>query len=85
MAEFSKQWAELNGETGCWDFDIEEIASSIPNNHHTQCICEGFGFVEIGKNDIGEIILGYRNWKTNDDDVDYKHLSDVIKEQKNKI
>ena len=82
MAEFSKQWISINeGIDGSWDFDIDEIASTIKNDHYTPCVCEGFGFVAIGKNDIGETILAYRNWETNSDEIKWKHLNDVINEE----
>ena len=83
MAEFSKQWLEVNGdgETGGWDFDIEAVASTISNSHYSHYICEGFGFVAIGKNEIGETILAYRNWESNTDEIQWKNLIDVINEE----
>ena len=78
MAEFSKQWLEVNGETEGWDFDIEEIASTISNDHYSHCICEGLGFIAIGKTEVGEIILAYRNWESDTDEIQWKNLADVI-------
>ena len=78
MAEFSKQWLEVNGETEGWDFDIEEIASTISNDHYSHYICEGLGFIAIGKTEIGEIILAYRNWESDTDEIQWKNLTDVI-------
>ena len=58
MAEFSKQWAEIYDPEFPWDFDIEEIASTIPKGHYKPMICEGFGFYGIGvKMDGGISIL----------------------------
>lgn len=59
MAEFSKQWCELNDSTGIRpDFDIHEIASGLENDHYTSVICEGFGFVAIAKDSDGNVLLG---------------------------
>ena len=52
MAEFSKQWVELNDPEMGWDFDIEAIASEMPNSTMTDYyLCEGFGAVAIGKDE----------------------------------
>ena len=48
MAEFSKQYCELYEPNLVWDFDIEEIAETIPKGHYKPIICEGFGFSGIG-------------------------------------
>ena len=29
MAEFCKQWAEINDPEGGWDFDIEEVSNQL--------------------------------------------------------
>jgi hypothetical protein len=55
MAEFSKQWAELYDPEFPWDFDIEEIAETIPKGHYKPIICEGFGFSGIGVRLNGDI------------------------------
>ena len=39
------------------DFDIEEIASTLKPDYYKSFICEGFGFLAIGKNTEDEIIL----------------------------
>ena len=74
MAEFSKQWAELYDSEFPWDFDIEEIAESIPKGYYKPIICEGFGFSGIGvrlNGDI-EILLIDPIAKDNLVQVDYK-------------
>ena len=48
MAEFSKQYCELYEPEIDWDFDIEEVATEIPNGYYKSIICEGFGFTGIG-------------------------------------
>ena len=80
MAEFSKQWISINeGTDSGWDFDIDEIASTIKNEHYTPVVCEGFGFVVIGKTETGDVILGYRNHET--DEIEWKSFNDVINEE----
>lgn len=76
MAEFSKQYVQnFESEIGGWDFDIEEIASNLEPEHYTPIICEGFGFIAIGKNEKSEIILGFRDekiviWKTLEETIE---------------
>jgi hypothetical protein len=55
MAEFSKQYCEIYEPELDWDFDIEEIAESIPKGHYKPIICEGFGFSGIGIRLNGDI------------------------------
>jgi len=51
MADFSKQWAELNDPEFPWDFDILEEYDKLEDNRYVGLICEGFGFIAIGKID----------------------------------
>jgi hypothetical protein len=82
MAEFSKQWVELNNPEMGWDFDIEAIASEMPNSTMTDYyLCEGFGAVAIGKDDDGEIQLAIATGNYNDEghiEVEWKALEEVI-------
>jgi hypothetical protein len=82
MAEFSKQWVELNDPEMGWDFDIEAIASEMPNSTMTDYyLCEGFGAVAIGKDDDGEIQLAIATGNYNDEghvEVEWKALEEVI-------
>ncbi len=48
MADFSKQYCEIYEPEMEWDFDIEDIAETIPKGHYKPIICEGFGFSGIG-------------------------------------
>ena len=74
MAEFSKQYCEIYDEDFPWDFDIEEIAETIPKGHYKPMICEGFGFLGIGVdlNDNIEILLTDPNDETKYVQLDYK-------------
>jgi hypothetical protein len=82
MAEFSKQWVEKNNPEMGWDFDIEAIASEMPNSTMTDYyLCEGFGAVAIGKDDDGEIQLAIATGNYNDEghiEVEWKALEEVI-------
>jgi hypothetical protein len=74
MAEFSKQYCEIYDEDFPWDFDIEEVAETIPKAHYKPIICEGFGFLGIGvklNGDI-EILLEDHKDTTKYVAVDYK-------------
>ena len=82
MVEFSKQWVELNDPEMGWDFDIEAIASEMPNSTMTDYyLCEGFGAVAIGKDESGEIQLAIATGNYNDEghiEVEWKALEEVI-------
>jgi hypothetical protein len=56
MADFSKQWCELNDPEMPWDFDIKEVFKRLEPNSYIPYICEGFGFGAIG-NINGECML----------------------------
>ena len=51
MAEFSKQWCETNDPEMPHDFDIMEEFHKLKDDHYVPYICEGFGFIAIGKFD----------------------------------
>ena len=57
MAEFSKQWAEKYDPEFGWDFDIEEVSNQLDPNHYVPMICEGFGFVAIGRDENYNVLL----------------------------
>lgn len=61
MADFSKQYCDVWDPGFPCDFDIEEIATGIDNDHYCPMICEGFGFIAIGKDETGKIILAFRD------------------------
>ena len=75
MAEFSKQYCEIYDEDFPWDFDIEEIAETIPKGHYKPIICEGFGFSGIGVRLDGsiEILVVDRNDEDSLIQLDYKN------------
>lgn len=59
MAEFSKQYCEMNDPGFPWDFDIEKEAEALEPEFGIPIICEGFGFTMIAKDTAGEIVLGF--------------------------
>ncbi len=74
MADFSKQWCEIYDPEMPWDFDIEEVAETIPKGHYKPIICEGFGFSGIGvrlNGDI-EILVIDRNDEDSYIQLDYR-------------
>jgi len=59
MAEFSKQYCEINDPEFPWDFDIEKEAEALEPEYGIHMICEGFGFTMIAKDETGNILLGF--------------------------
>ena len=49
MAEFSKQYCELHDMGFDGDFDVYDEFNKLEVGYHIPMICEGFGFVAIGK------------------------------------
>jgi len=85
MAEFCKQWAEKHDPEFGYDFDVLEIADTLEPNHYTSIICEGYGFIAIGKDGNGDIILAMPTGHSEQDehgnyydDVVWKSFDEVI-------
>jgi hypothetical protein len=76
MAEFSKQWCEINDPEMPWDFDILEVAEELEPEYGLNYICEGFGFTLIAKDEKGNIVLGFPDHITSK--LDYKTYKEVI-------
>jgi hypothetical protein len=57
------------------DFDIHEIAEDIPTDHYYPAICEGYGFVAIGKDEEDNIVFAMRK---DDYEVDWLPYEQVI-------
>jgi hypothetical protein len=77
MAEFSKQYCEKMDGDLSWDFDILEVADRLENGEYLPYICEGYGFIAIGKAD-NEIILAFRVNGEEEDLAVWKTFDDVI-------
>jgi hypothetical protein len=81
MADFSKQYCELHDPEMPHDFDILEIAEGLENEYSTAIICEGFGFLAIGKDKDGNIILAVPTGEPTTDEgvpVIWKAYSEVV-------
>jgi hypothetical protein len=76
MADFSKQWCEINDPEMSWDFDIEEIANGLEPEYGLPYICEGFGFTYIAKDKEGNILLGFSDYDI--DRTEWKTYKEVI-------
>jgi hypothetical protein len=51
MADFSKQYCELHDMGFDGDFDIMEEYHKLTPGNYVPYICEGYGFIAIGKFD----------------------------------
>jgi hypothetical protein len=81
MADYSKQWVEMNDHKMGWDFDIEAIAADMkPGTINPYYICEGLGCVAIGKDDNGVIHLAISTGVFGDEghEVHWKTLEEVL-------
>jgi hypothetical protein len=81
MADFSKQWVEMNDHKMGWDFDIEAIAAEMkPGTINPYYICEGLGSVAIGKDENGVIHLAMATGVFGDEghEVHWKTLEEVL-------
>jgi len=86
MAEFSKQWCELNDPEMPWDFDIIEVANNLKQNYYIPYICEGFGFSAIGKF-ADEIKVYIRDWVAESDEQpgEWITLNELYKKEQNEL
>lgn len=57
MAEFSKQYCERNNMGFDGDFDIMEEFHRLKPDTYVPYICEGYGFIAIGRDDNDECVL----------------------------
>lgn len=61
MAEFCKQYCQLNDMGFDGDFDVYEEWSKLTPGFAVAYICEGFGFSMIGKKESGDEVIVYMN------------------------
>jgi hypothetical protein len=83
IGRYPKEWIDLYKDSILnqtnMDFDILEIAESLDPDHYTPIICEGFGFLAIGKKEDGSIILAFRPKSGNmEDEIIWKSYNEVI-------
>ena len=79
MAEFSKQWCDINDPKMPSDFDIIEEFNKIQPGNYVPYICEGFGFIAIGHDDDGSCILAMPTNGVPYGTVTWEKYDDVIK------
>lgn len=77
MADFSKQWCEANDPEMPWDFDILEEAKKLDPDHYIPMICEGYGFLAIGKTREGEILLAVKDYST--EETNWVSYNEIVK------
>ena len=81
MADYSKQWVEMNDHKMGWDFDIEAIAADMkPGTINPYYICEGLGSVAIGKDENGVVHLAIATGVFGDEghEVHWKTLEEIL-------
>ena len=69
MADFSKQYCQLNDMGFDGDFDVYEEWSKLTPGYGVPYICEGFGFTMIAKEETGDkvLVLVGKKWENFDD------------------
>ena len=69
MADFSKQYCQLNDMGFDGDFDIYEEWTILTPGYGAPYICEGFGFTMIAKEETGDkvLVLVGKKWENFDD------------------
>lgn len=86
MADFSKQYCELNDPELPHDFDILQIAEELENEQYIEIICEGFGFVAVAKDAEGNILLAMPTGEPIDEEgipCIWRTYEEIIEESKN--
>jgi hypothetical protein len=59
MADYSKQWCDINDSDMPHDFDILEEFGKLPKNNYIPIICEGFGFIAIMRDHEDKCLLAF--------------------------
>jgi hypothetical protein len=75
MAEYSKQFCEMYAKDIPYTFDIMEEANKLDNDTAVNISCEGYGFIAIGKDAIGNILLAM---KTDEEIAPWKPYLEVV-------
>jgi len=71
MADFSKQWCDINDPEMPYDFDIMEEYSKLETGYSISMICEGFGILGIAKGHNNEVLVAVDS--PDDDNYNYIH------------
>jgi len=69
MADFSKQYCQVNDMGFDGDFDVYEEWAKLKPGYGVAYICEGFGFTMIAKEETGDkvLVLVDNKWENFDD------------------
>ncbi len=78
MADFSKQYCELHDMGFEGDFDILLEFELLENDYYIPLICEGLGFIAIGKFD-NECMLAMPIEDASYGAVNWKKYSEIVK------
>lgn len=68
MADYSKEYCDNHDKGFPHDFSILEEFESIPEGHYRPIICEGYGFIAIGKIE-GKATLFYRDLENDNETI----------------
>jgi hypothetical protein len=75
MADFSKQFCERNDMGFPGDFDILEEFNMLNESTYVSMICEGYGFVAIGKIE-GKCVLALPDYE--EDTITWVSYGDIV-------
>lgn len=84
MAEFSKQYCQLNDMGFDGDFDVYEEWAKLKPGYSVAYICEGFGFVAIGKKESGDDVIVYMNDWDNPENSKWVNFDEMVLKAKSK-
>ena len=79
MADFSKQWCDINDPEMPYDFDIMEEHSKLETGYGIGIICEGFGILGIAKGHNNEVLVAV-DYLDDDDYIHWIEYDEFIKE-----
>jgi hypothetical protein len=83
MADYSKQWCDLNDPEMPHDFDIFEEHSKLETGYSVGIICEGFGTLGIAKGHNNEVlVLVEIDYPDNNDYVHWIEYDEFISDYK---
>lgn len=81
MADFSKQWCDLNDPEMPYDFDIIEEHSKLQTGYSVSWICEGFGILGIAKGHNNEVLVAV-DYPNDDGSIHWIEYDEFIREYK---
>ena len=87
MADFSKQWCELNDPEMPHDFDLMKEYNKLQPGYSVSMICEGFGILAVAKGHQNEMLIAvgddyvddYIHWKDYNEFIENYKIEQGIK------